>query len=744
MESREEGFSEHDRSMSFISRKTSVYAPIHLEEHEHSKPSTMEEIHQKAKEICTCTPKTILKCLLKLCPLLKWGPRYKFKEYLLGDIVSGLIIGMITIPQTIAYSLLANQDPIYGLYTNFFCFLIYIAFATSRHNCVGADGVLCLMIGEVVSKQLTAAGYSTGVSPGAGSLTNSSLLVNDTVFCDKSCYAITVATSLTFLVGVYQITFWIFKLDFISVYLSEPLLSGFVTGSSLTILTSQVKYLFGLSLPSRNGAGALVLTWIDIFTYIEKTNICDLITSIVAMVIIIPVKEINDWFKNKIKVPIPVEFVVLIVATLVSHYFNFKVTYKSSICGTIPTGFLSPRPPDVSLIPSLAADAFPIAVISFALTISLAEIFGTKHGYPVRASQEMLAVGICNFVISFLHSFTSCAAIAKTILRDSTGAKTQASGAISSLVLLLVLLVIAPLFYSLPICILGVIIITNLRGALRKFSEIPNMWHLSKIDTVIWWVSMLSSFLITVQIGLLVAVCFSILCVVFRTQRPRVTLLAKVGGTEIYEDQSTYKELSDIPNVNIFRFETSLYYANKSYFKSMLHKKTKVNPVLVAALHRKSTRIAQEAASGSTDFGFLSRFNFARRSRTSQNPTLHPTPNIAMHSLIIDCGAMQFIDTVGLSMLKETHHDYEEIGVHVLLANCNPDVRCSLREGGYLAQCRTGHGPHQLVFHSIHDAVLYAETMYKEKQRETQLISTASSSNTSLFNTEDSGVLTKL
>ncbi|XP_041442147.1 sulfate transporter isoform X1 [Xenopus laevis] len=707
-----------DTSKNELPEQTSLtfnYMHVKLEEHVQLEQSTKEMIMEKTREYCTSGPKLLVKILFSIFPVLQWFPRYKIKKYLPGDITSGLIVGIVTIPQSIAYSLLANQDPIYGLYTNFFCCIIYFFMATSRHNCVGTFGVLCLMIGESVSKQLKAAGYDTdGTTTTA---INSTLIANVTV-CDKSCYAITVATSLTFIVGVYQILLGVFQLGFISMYLSEPLLSGFVTGSSLTILTSQMKYLLGLKLPRRDGAGALVLTWIDIFQNLKSTNICDLVTSIAAIAMIVPVKEINDRFKSKMKVPFPVELVVIIVATLVSHYFSFNKTYKSSICGTIPTGFKVPKAPDWSLIPNIAADAVPIAIIGFAMTVSLAEIFAKKHGYTVSSNQEMIAIGTCNFITSFFSGFVSCAALAKSLLRESTGANTQLNGIISSCVLLLVLLAIAPLFYSLQNCVLGVITITSLRGALRKFADTPKMWRVSKIDTVVWWVSMLASSLISTEIGLLVAVCFSILCVIFRTQRPRATLLAKVTGTEIYEDQFTYKELSNIPNVKIYRFDASLYYANKDYFKTTLYSKTGINPSLVSALQKKAKK-EEEAAAGETKNRFVARFNIIKTKAKVHASTSVSAPQLDIHSLIIDCGAMQFIDTVGLSVLKEIKTDYEEIGVRVFLANCNPSVRNMLNNGGYMSNLGSGVDLH--IFHSVHDAVNFAERKYREKQRELQM-----------------------
>ncbi|NXB06761.1 S26A2 protein, partial [Cnemophilus loriae] len=637
-----------------------------------------EFILQKARAACTCRPQNLSSSLRRLFPVLDWLPRYNLRTQLLGDVISGLLVGIVAIPQSISYSLLANQDPIYGIYTNFFCNIIYAVMATSRHACVGSFGVLCLMVGQSVTRHLQMAGYGDGTALGD----NSSSPGNGTEACDRSCYAITVALSLSFLVGLYQILLGVLQLGFVAVYLSEPLLSGFVTGSSLTIITSQMKYLLGLKIPRHEGVGSFILTWVDLFRYIHNTNICDLITSLVALAIIVPVKELNERYKERMKAPFPIELLVLIVATVISHYFNFEQRYNAAVCGDIPTGFKKPTVPDISLFPSLAVDALPIAVIGFAMTVSLAEIFGKKHGYTISANQEMIAIGMCNLIPSFFYCFASSAALTKTLLKESTGSQTQISGLVTSLVLLLVLLWIAPLFYSLQTSILGVVTIVNLRGGLRKFRDTPRMWRLSKLDTVVWWTTMLCSTLLTTEIGLLVGVCFALFCVIFRTQRPQATLLGKVSNREIYEDQATYKQLSSIANVKIFRFESSLYYANKDYFKAALYQKTGVNPVLLAAKH---PRLGAQANtdSGSRKGLWGSGFGCLKQARRRAEKPLADAcpPSTDMHTLILDCGAMQFIDTVGLSVLKETHHDYEKVGVQVLLANCNPSIRQRLRKG---------------------------------------------------------------
>ncbi|XP_030359722.1 sulfate transporter-like isoform X2 [Strigops habroptila] len=670
-----------------------------------------------ALEVCTCNHQTIITFFCRLFPVLDWLPRYNIKTQLLGDVISGLLVGIVAIPQSISYSLLANQDPIYGIYTNFFCNIIYVIMATSRHNFVGSFGVLCLMIGQSVNRHLQLAGYSDN-SAGSSLVDNSTSASNGTSACDRSCYSITVALSLSFLVGLYQILLGVLQLGFVAVYLSEPLLSGFVTGSSLTIITSQMKYLLGLKIPRHEGVGSFILTWVDLFRYIQNTNICDLVTSLVALAIIVPVKEINDRYKEKMKAPFPIELLVVIVATIISYYFNFEERYKSDVCGDIPTGFRTPTLPDINLFSSLAVDAVPIAIIGFAMTVSLAEIFGKKHGYTVRANQEMIAIGMCNLIPSFFYCFAGSAALTKTLLKESTGTQTQISGLVTSLVLLLVLLWIAPLFYSLQTSILGVVTIVNLRGGLSKFYDTPRMWQLSKLDTVVWWTTMLCSTLITTEIGLLVGVCFALLCVIFRTQRPRATLLGKVSSTEIYEDQSTYKQLSSIANIKIFRFESSLYYANKDYFKTVLYKKTGVNPVLLAAKHQRVEAQAN-ADTGNRKGFFGTKFDCLKQAkkRSGKPPADACPPSTDMHTLILDCGAMQFIDTVGLSVLKETRHDYKKIGVQVLLANCNPSLRHRLREGCWAGEADSGG---QLAFHSIHDAVQFAERWYHVRQEDSK------------------------
>ncbi|XP_069828532.1 sulfate transporter isoform X2 [Dendropsophus ebraccatus] len=696
---------ENNGSITAIHRNSRPPGTIHLEEKEKKTTPLQTRLSEKITRTCSCSAKKAKEALFSFFPVLQWLPKYKVKEYLLGDAMSGLIVGVLLVPQSIAYSLLAGQEPIYGLYTSFFACIIYFFMGTSKHIHVGIFGVLCLMVGEIVDRELQAAGYDKlddqggHLSSAAGIMSNLTLDANQTsrMTCGRSCYAITVGATVTFMAGVYQVLMGVLQVGFVSVYLSDALLSGFATGASFTILTSQVKYLLGLNIPRANGIGSSLYTWTYIFQNIQQTNICDLITSILCLLVLVPAKELNECFKSKLKAPIPIELFVVVGATLASHFGHLKENYGSSIAGEIPTGFLMPKPPEWSLIPSIALGALSIAIIGFAITVSLSEMFAKKHGYEVKANQEMYAIGFCNIVPSFFHCFTTSAALAKTLVKESTGCRTQVSGIMTSLVILLVLLVIAPLFYSLQKCVLGVITIVNLRGALRKFFDLPSMWKVNKVDTLIWLVTMFSSALISTELGLLIGITFSMLCVIVRSQKPGVTLLGRVEASEVYESINIYEDLNTTKGIKIFRFEAPIYYVNKQCFKSVLYKHVGVDPVLVASAEKKAAKKKErlQKKEGTT-------VDTVQRLYQEQRP---------LHSVIIDCSAIQFIDTAGLNTLKEVLKDYGDIGIRLLLAQCSSSVRNSLRNGDYFKK-----EEETMAFYSIHQAVQFA--LYEQEQLE--------------------------
>uniref|UniRef100_A0A8C6J4Z9 STAS domain-containing protein n=1 Tax=Melopsittacus undulatus TaxID=13146 RepID=A0A8C6J4Z9_MELUD len=630
----------------------------------------------KLRKSCSCTPQKLKIFLMDFLPVLRWLPKYKCKEYIWGDVMSGLVIGIILVPQAIAYSLLAGLKPIYSLYTSFFANIIYFLMGTSRHVSVGIFSLISLMVGQSNTTHLAVL-----------------IQVGTTLTSFKAHLFRLFFVSPQVLMGI-------FRLGFISMYLSEAVLDGFATGASLTILTAQVKYLIGIKIPRSQGHGMLVITWINILRNISQANICDVITSAICILVLVTAKELGDRYKHKLKFPLPTELVVIVVATLVSHYGKLNEVYASSVSGAIPTGFIPPKVPPFNLMLRVAVDALPLAIVSFVFTVSLSEMCAKKYAYSIKANQEMFAVGFCNIIPSFFHSFATSAALAKTLVKTSTGCQTQVSGVISAMVVLLVLLFLAPLFYSLQKCVLACIIIVSLRGALRKFRDVPSRYHMNKVDTFVWIVTMFASALISTEIGLLVGIVFSLLCVIVRTQRPRTALLGQIQDTNFYEDDLEYENLSSVPKVKIFRFEAPLYYANKDYFLKSLYRLTNLDPNLEVARRKKYEKKEKQ--------------HLKKGDHTTANglgigeTTLQlVTKQTDFQALVVDCSSILFLDTTGVNTLKEILKDYKVLNISVLLACCNPSVIDSLKRGGYFG--KDFGNMQEMLFYSIHNAVQFAK-----------------------------------
>ncbi|XP_023263045.1 sulfate anion transporter 1-like [Seriola lalandi dorsalis] len=701
--------------------ETAPALPPLLERRVRQRQPTVSVLKSKLKQGVTCSVPRVRSTLTGFFPVVKWLPKYKLREYVWGDVMSGVIVGIILVPQAIAYCLLAGVEPIYGLYTSFYANIIYFLMGTSRHVSVGIFSLMSLMIGQVVDREVFLAGFDLNDDFKASALPdvfNGSIDTNLTVGklhtvelmgqqCGKECYAISIAAAVTFLAGIYQVMMAVFRLGFVSVYLSAPMLDGFATGASFTILTVQAKYLLGLKIPRHQGYGTVVVTWINIFANIHKTNLCDLITSAICISILVGGKEIQERYKDRLKIPLPTELVVVAGATLASHFGELNSIYGSSVSGHIPTGFIPPQVPRFGLMSRVALDAIPLAVISFAFTVSLSEMFAKKNGYTVRPNQEMLAIGCCNIIPSFFHCFTTSAALAKTMVKDSTGCQTQVSSLISAMVVLLVLLFFAPFFYALQKCVLACIIIVSLRGALRKFKDVPAKWRASRNDAIVWLVAMSATALISVEVGLLVGIIFSMMCIIYKTQNPKVSLLGRASDSDLYEDVDEYKNLMPPPRVQVFRFQAPLYFANKDTFLKSLYKAVGVEPFLEMTKRRKAEKKAKEMslkqakANGDKNNGEVV-IGLVKR-------------ELEFHTIVLDCAAIPFIDSTGMATLKGLVKEYKEIGACILLASCNTSVIDTLQKGQFFG--KNDKDMSSLLFHTVHTAVLYANSTYAALER---------------------------
>uniref|UniRef100_A0ABI7VUP1 Solute carrier family 26 member 1 n=1 Tax=Felis catus TaxID=9685 RepID=A0ABI7VUP1_FELCA len=675
-------------------------------------PGLREMLKARLWRGCTCSTRGAWALAQDLLPATRWLRHYRPREALAGDVMSGLVIGIILVPQAIAYSLLAGLQPIYSLYTSFFANLIYFLMGTSRHVSMGIFSLLCLMVGQVVERELLLAGFDPARDgPGSGdngtTLNASATLVLRPRDCGQDCYAVRVATALTLVAGIYQVLMGVLRLGFVSTYLSQPLLDGFAMGASVTILTSQLKHLLGVRVPRHQGPGMVVSTWLSLLRGAGQANLCDVLTSATCLAVLLAAKELSDRCRHRLKVPLPTELLVIVAATLASHFGRLHERFGSSVAGDIPTGFVAPRLPDPGLMRRVVLDAVPLALVSSAFSVSLAEMFARSHGYSVRANQELLAVGCCNVLPAFFHCFATSAALSKSLVKTATGCHTQLSSVVSAAVVLLVLLVLAPLFRDLQRSVLACVIIVSLRGALRKARDVPQLWRLSPADALVWVATAATCVLVSVEAGLLAGVLLSLLSLAGRTQRPRATLLAQIGDSGFYEDAAEFEGLVPEPGVHVFRFAGPLYYANKDFFLHSLYRLTGLDAGTAATTRKErgpEARVSEGDPVEGTDPGPAS----------STAARLVP-PAAGFHAVVIDCAPLLFLDAAGVAALQDLRRDYRALGIALLLACCSPPVRDTLRRGGFLGDDTGDAAEEGQLFHSVHSAVQVARARHGEQ-----------------------------
>ncbi|XP_054695891.1 prestin isoform X3 [Grus americana] len=699
-----------------------VYNQELLQGQLHRRERTPQTLRQKIAHSCRCSSKKAKSHLYSFLPILKWLPRYPVKEYLLGDIISGISTGVMQLPQGLAYALLAAVPPVFGLYSSFYPVFLYTFFGTSKHISIGTFAVISMMVGGVVVRQVPDEMISVGYN---------STNVTDSLEYTKR---VQVAVTLAFLSGIIQLCLGLLRFGFVAIYLTEPLVRGFTTAAAVHVFTSQLKYLLGIKTNRYSGPLSVVYSIAAVLSKITTTNIAALIVGLTCIVLLLIGKEINLRCKKKLPVPIPMEIIVVIIGTGVSAGMDLNESYRVDVVGNIPQGLRAPAVPDIQLIPAIFVDAIAIAIVGFSMAVSMAKIFALKHGYTIDGNQELIALGICNSVGSFFQSFSVTCSMSRSLVQESTGGKTQIAGALSSIMVLLVIVAIGYLFEPLPQTVLAAIVMVNLKGMFKQFGDIAHFWRTSKIELAIWVVAFVASLFLGLDYGLLTAVAFAMITVIYRTQSPQYRILGHIPDTDIYCNVEEYEEVKEYPGIKIFQANASLYFANSEAYANTLKKKTGVDPCAILAARRKAQkRHAREIkaadelrkkavlklVSSSTndveasvkheiandELPVNGKFAPADASVQDMSPDEHEhfvEPKTNIHSLILDFTPVNFVDSVGAKTLKSIIKEYKEVGVCVCIASCSGPVMNELTRLNFFDNTVT----RELLFHSIHDAVL--------------------------------------
>lgn len=596
--------------------------------------------------------------LFNLFPILDWLPKYDWESDLTADIIGGITVGVLQIPQGIAYAILSRQEPIVGLYTSIFPVFIYVFFGTSKHASLGTFAVVALMTGLAVEREAYILADNL----------NSTLLPGD----EELPSAIEVSCALVLGVGLVQFLMGVFRLQFLTTYLSDQLIAGFTTGSAVHVLVSQFKELFGMrGLVKHSGPGYLIRNVFDIVMNMPNANLMCCGISFATMVLLHCGKEyINPIVKRKLKsnIPIPWELVAVILSTIFAAVINANEVYNVKIVNKIPTGLPELSLPQPSLIPRVLPDAISIAVVVVAVHLSLSKMLAKKYQYEIDAGQELYALSFTAIGGSFFPTFPTSIGLGRTMVGVESGVKSQIATFFSCLFVLSISLYFGRFLETLPMCVLSAIIVIALKSMLWKLGELQGIWRLSKYDCCIWMVAFFATVLVDVSEGLIIAIFFALFTTIIREQYPKWDMLANVKDTDEFRDNQ-YQETTFYKGICIFRFDAPLLFHNVEVFKKCIEKafnEWKKSPEFHIVKDEKSGKDRK--------FTFESMQRIAPVNEQILHPGAHRDPILSRH-FVIDCSGLTFIDLMGVSALKEVFSDLRKKGVQVYFASVKIPVR---------------------------------------------------------------------
>ena len=473
------------------------------------------------------------------------------RDWLIKDLVAGLVLTTLLVPQGMAYAELAGLPPITGLYTSILCLLGYAAFGPSRLLVLGPDSSLGPMIAATILPLIAAGGDPER--------------------------AVALASMLAIMVAAIMILAAVAKLGFIADLISKPTMIGYMNGLALTILVGQLPKLFGFKVDSKGLISEAV-------GFVEGLADGKAVPAAAAVGIagIALILVLQRWLP---KVPAVLAAVVLAIAA--TSVFDLA-KHGVSLVGVLPKGFPPLTIPGIRLadLGPLLAGALGIAVVSLADTISTASAFAARTGQEIHGNQEMIGIGAANLAAGFFQGFPVSTSGSRTAVAERAGAKTQFTGVTGAVLIILMIVFLPGLFRNLPQPVLAAVVIT----ASLSLADIPGtarLWHQRKVEFTLSITAFLGVALLGVLPGIGIAIGLSILNVFRRAWWPYQTVLGRVEGLEGYHDRSSYPAASHLPGLVIYRFDAPLIFANAKTFRDEVMRLALADPpptwILIAA-----------------------------------------------------------------------------------------------------------------------------------------------------------------
>lgn len=471
--------------------------------------------------------------LKKIFPILNSFKGYTSK-ILSQDVLAGFTVGVVLIPQAIAYAYLAGLPPIYGLYSSLIPLIIYAALGTSKHLSVGPVAITSILI-------------SAGVSQLASPFTP---------------YFVELVLLLGFLVGITQVLLGFLKIGFLVNVISQPVISGLISAAAFIIIISQLKSGFGIEIPSSNSVFSSLKYFIS---HLNESNFGTVLICVISVLILLLFKKLQTNF------PIPI--VLIAGFTALSFILKFE-NYGIAVVGEIPKGLPLFYVPVFSwdIIKSLMPTVFTLTIIGYVGSFGIAKSFQMKHrDYEIDSNKEFIALGLAKILGTFFQGNLASGSYSRSAINEDAGAKTQLAAIFTALLILVTLLFLTPLLYFLPKAVLAAIILVSVLS-LIKFKEAITYYKVKIDDFIIMVTTFVVSLIFSIETGILSGVLLSFILLQYRSAKPHLAELVKIEGTQYYRNINRFSQGIQHQNYLIIRFDDQLYFGNAAYFKDSIHK----------------------------------------------------------------------------------------------------------------------------------------------------------------------------
>lgn len=494
--------------------------------------------------------------LQNLLPFTNWLFRYERKN-LAGDITAGLIVTIMLIPQSLAYAMLAGLPPEYGLYASIVPLFVYGLLGSSRVLSVGPVAVISLMT-------------ATALAPFAEPFSEQ---------------YIKLALLLAIMTGVIQLALGALRAGFVANLLSHPVVAGFITGSSILIVISQLKHIFGVQASAGHLPYEAVLS---LAQALPGTNWVTLAMGVVAMALLVlmrsPLRKLLKRVglsKGAAQLVSRIGPAVLVLAGMGAiFFFGLDARFGVKVVGEFPTGLPGLTLPslDLPIVGALVPAALAIVLAGYVESVSVGRSLGAKRRQTIEPNQELLALGAANVASGFTGGFPVTGGFSRSVVNYDAGANTGLASLITAALIAAIALFLAPMFASLPQVVLAATVIVAVAG-LVNFKELLRLWRYSKADGALMAVTIAAVLGLGVEIGIGVGVGASLLAYIARSSRPHIAVVGRLAGSEHFRNVKRHA-VETFPGLLLVRIDESLFFANTRNIVDRLTKQVAEQPEL--------------------------------------------------------------------------------------------------------------------------------------------------------------------